>query len=787
MRPFAPRPHRDGARVRTTGDPAPVRRRRVPGTLAVAALAVTTLGTGPAVATEAPEVTLRLTGTVRLVMADGFGEEHAGEAPSEVLTMVEVDGALHDLTGQPAMDGTRNGTEVVLTFEAEAGSTGEEALDAVAQAEPGSAVAPAGTATLVDVAPVDPFAEAPTTSDGRDLLAAAVGARTITVLPVHGGTLPAGQPATSQLTTWAEKAGLFWTDQSDGRLTFTATARDWKRIAMSPSCDPDAIFERALAAHGMSGFSDTGHVVVYFPKLTTCGWSGLGTVGGGAVWVNGDALEDVLTHELGHNLGLGHANTLTCTVGGKRVTFDLAGHCEEEEYADTADVMGFAQIMPSGNLTTAAADVLGFAHVHDVTTADTGVTTVDLAPLAQVGAMRAVSLPAPGIPEGRLYVDFRPALGRDLRQLHWAGVQAHLSAPDDRGIPHTYLLDLRPTTPGAFTSPALAVGTTWVLPGLGLDVQVESVGTSARVAVTSDPAARDTVAPTAAVVTAPAPGSVVTGATTVRWNAATDAVGVTGYEIRVDGEVRGRAPGMARSVRLDELTPGPHAVSVDPVDGAGNRAAGAPVSFTVTADAVQQFVARVYADLFGRSPDAHGLLTWANALKAGTPRVAVANAITGSDEYRSRLIQASYRQYLGRGADPHGLASWLRAMRSGMTIQEMEVGFVASPEYYGQSGSDDARWVTRLYQHVLGRTPAATEVRHWQGQIAKGLSRAQVARGFLLSTEHLTTVVDGHYRHLLGRGIDPTGARSWVTAIQRGARVESIVGGIIASAEYARR
>ena len=64
------------------------------------------------------------------------------------------------------------------------------------------------------------------------------------------------------------------------------------------------------------------------------------------------------------------------------------------------------------------------------------------------------------------------------------------------------------------------------------------------------------------------------------------------------------------------------------------------------------------------------------------------------------------------------------------------------------------------------------------------MSRYSVGMGFLISTEHLRTVVDGHYQHLLGRGIDPTGAAGWVSAIQNGHRVEEIIGGIIASDEY---
>src|SRR5665648_687998 len=66
--------------------------------------------------------------------------------------------------------------------------------------------------------------------------------------------------------------------------------------------------------------------------------------------------------------------------------------------------------------------------------------------------------------------------------------------------------------------------------------------------------------------------------------------------------------------------------------------------------AVEAYITQVYQDLFDRTPDAGGLATWTGLLMAGTPYGEVANGITYSDEYRSRLIQASYQQYLGRAA-----------------------------------------------------------------------------------------------------------------------------------------
>ena len=67
----------------------------------------------------------------------------------------------------------------------------------------------------------------------------------------------------------------------------------------------------------------------------------------------------------------------------------------------------------------------------------------------------------------------------------------------------------------------------------------------------------------------------------------------------------------------------------------------------------------MYQDLFGRGPDPSGLGTWSDALNNGHPRIAVANSITYSTEYRSGLIVGVYRDFLGREPESDGMADWL--------------------------------------------------------------------------------------------------------------------------------
>ena len=114
-----------------------------------------------------------------------------------------------------------------------------------------------------------------------------------------------------------------------------------------------------------------------------------------------------------------------------------------------------------------------------------------------------------------------------------------------------------------------------------------------------------------------------------------------------------------------------------------------------------------------RKPDTAGLNSWTSSLLSGTPRVAVANAITASGEFRSGLISDSYQTNLGRTPEGTGAANWLVQLNRGVTQQDMEAGFLASDEYFTASGRDPASWVSRLYKHVLNRSAAPSEVSDW--------------------------------------------------------------------------
>lgn len=93
---------------------------------------------------------------------------------------------------------------------------------------------------------------------------------------------------------------------------------------------------RAAARTAGYALADFEYDVVCLGSVPGYGWAGLGYVGQPGAWIRGTTSTGVTAHELGHNLGLYHANFWD--TGGRSVT----GAGQSIEYGDSFDTMGAA-------------------------------------------------------------------------------------------------------------------------------------------------------------------------------------------------------------------------------------------------------------------------------------------------------------------------------------------------------------------------------------------------------------------------------------------------------------
>lgn len=185
----------------------------------------------------------------------------------------------------------------------------------------------------------------------------------------------------------------------------------------SSMVDPWPVWSEAASQFAGVDFLSgaANHLIVLLPESCASGsQTGVGTIGnpgdGGEIIAYGASKYlDTLTHEIGHNLGLGHANVLNPVTN------------TESPYCDVYSVMGYETFVPNQTaLGSAHRDALGFAlggELQQFPGTTTGATTVTLNGRGETAGVRGLRLVEPG--SGKVYyVDFRSGSGLDAGDLY---------------------------------------------------------------------------------------------------------------------------------------------------------------------------------------------------------------------------------------------------------------------------------------------------------------------------------------------------------------------------------
>jgi hypothetical protein len=427
-------------------------------------------------------------------------------------------------------------------------------------------------------------------TDASQPAAIAAGPRKTAVLlinPSGGGAGPWSQEsARSEVFTGANSASAFYQEESYGAISLTGKLRadgdvfGWFNLNASTAGCPYMEWQsKAKEAAADAGIDLSGyqHLIYMFPfqgLQGPCTWFGIAGLNSDWVMINGDFGMKIVAHELGHNLGLLHAGSLTCTSGGVRV--QISENCTTTEYGDPFDAMGSTAARHNSGWNLAKLGFIGPENVETIETSGTYLMRSALHPTAEPTTLR--------IPHERsfggavtswYYLEVREKGGvfENVNDATMTGVSIRI-APNPNLSPETLLLDANPAT-ATFEDAPLATGETF---DAGGPVQIKTLSASggkATVLVELDEEAPS--APTNLTATGGVNG------VQLEWEASSDNLGVDHYIVYRDGSFIDTST--STSFFDSSAAVGDHEYAVYAEDGNGNRSAASNTAVgTVTPD-----------------------------------------------------------------------------------------------------------------------------------------------------------------------------------------------------------
>ena len=392
-------------------------------------------------------------------------------------------------------------------------------------------------------------------------------------------TKTAVQSALSGSTTSIK---AFFEEESKSSWSVTGSVFGWYTLdTPSNTCDWNTwmtVGANAVAAAGgsLSGYTNILYVV---PSTSSCGWAGVAYINNNRSVMNGTISVQVMTHELGHNFGLGHANALACTnSGGTRVSIDTTANCTSKGYADPFSTMGNNALRHNHG---SMLGELGFLAASEKVVGAPG-NTYTISPYLGSGPVKLVRIPRG---DGTFFdLDFRTPYGPfdnfTAGSPATVGVTIRLASgtASPTGSPKdTNLIDTTPSTTDLKDAPLL-VGKTLKDPVSTISfttLSSSASGVKVQVKEGIAPGAPGTLSATASD----------TPSVDLSWGAATDNMGVASYKVTRNGTAVGTVNAPATSWTDTTAKLGAtYTYGVAAVDTSGNVGAAVTKGVTMPAD-----------------------------------------------------------------------------------------------------------------------------------------------------------------------------------------------------------
>ncbi|MBK5260046.1 MAG: DUF4214 domain-containing protein [Thermoanaerobaculia bacterium] len=203
----------------------------------------------------------------------------------------------------------------------------------------------------------------------------------------------------------------------------------------------------------------------------------------------------------------------------------------------------------------------------------------------------------------------------------------------------------------------------------------------------------------------------------------------------------------------------------------------------ITGPSNDRFLKMLFVDLFGRVIDPGEASLYGGQLSGGSTRGVLVGMLLESEEYRGAFINTQYELMLRRSATAADRAFWNAVLISGSSAESVIASILASPEYYAGSGATPSSWLSRAYSDLIGRAPGTAETSLYLGELAAGAPRQRIAESIVVSSEARGRVIAGLYDRFLRRSATQSEIAGFLPQFNDGNYLE-VIAAIASSDEY---
>ncbi len=209
-------------------------------------------------------------------------------------------------------------------------------------------------------------------------------------------------------------------------------------------------------------------------------------------------------------------------------------------------------------------------------------------------------------------------------------------------------------------------------------------------------------------------------------------------------------------------------------------------SFSVIPDATESLVTAYYTDVLGRAPSVSDVYGKSKPLLTGTSTATVAKGFFSSTEGRTRYIDAEYASILHHAPSSSSLATDLKQLAKGsLKLDSIAPSLYAKATYFAAIGSTNTKFVTAVYESVLGHDPSPSALASQLAKVKKS-GRSSFAKSVWTSTEHNGIRASDAYATYLPDAGTPTEKAALAASIAKNGYFTAL-SKLLASAEYGTR